>query len=69
MSEEIITFVGGSRDGQSVGWRNGNTVEFPIFEYRGPTWRPEPLSAERVKIKTELYVRSRRDPRFFVFQP
>jgi hypothetical protein len=63
---ETVRLVGGPRDGQTLAINHGDTVEFPIaaptLDFSVPTtdpWRHE----------TALYVRSRRSPNLFVFQP
>ena len=70
MTAETITFFGGPRDGQSIGWRGGDTAEFPIMSPLEPASfaavapRNEPEKYERA-----LYVRSRRSRHIFVYQP
>lgn len=67
VEEETISFYGGPRHNQSQGWRGGDTAEFavnpqfvnvPTFDQIGPD-----------ELRTALYVRSRRNPLIFVYQP
>jgi hypothetical protein len=62
-----VTFVGGPKDGLTMAFAHGDTVEFPsdlppVIDFSVQTVDP-------IRRETHLYRRSLRNPAIFVYQP
>lgn len=64
---KTIRLVGGPADGRSLEWRGGDesrtTLDFPLVS----TVRVD--FGDQVRFETALYVRSRKTPNLFIYQP